>query len=251
MLTLNDIINVSFRKANFSGYRPEDVDNFIDRVNESYEALIKKGVEQKDELERAQKENEQLQKKVELLQQKVEEYRNEEDEIKNALVSAQKLGEASVREARHKAEIILKDANLKAERVVSSAESEIGSQKKQLEELKKETTKFRSSLLDLYKEHLTLIKAIPSYKEEPAAAVPSPAPKTAQESEPPKPAEEPKQEEPVQPAAPSEDDSEKLSFHAEVSNFDETQEIDLPGPVAAKPGEQQGTTLYTDLFDKP
>lgn len=79
-----------------------------------------------------------------------------------------------MREARHKAEIILKDANLKAERVVSSAESEIGSQKKQLEELKKETTKFRSSLLDLYKEHLTLIKAIPSYKEEPAAAVPSP-----------------------------------------------------------------------------
>ena len=45
MLTLNDIINVSFRKANFSGYRPEDVDNFIDRVKESYEALIKKGVE--------------------------------------------------------------------------------------------------------------------------------------------------------------------------------------------------------------
>ena len=82
-----------------------------------------------------------------------------------------------MREARHKAEIILKDANLKAERVVSSAESEIGSQKKQLEDLKKETTKFRSSLLDLYKEHLTLIKAIPSYKEETAAAEPSPAPK--------------------------------------------------------------------------
>lgn len=245
MLTLNDIINVSFRKANFSGYRPEDVDNFIDRVKESYEALIKKGVEQKEELDRAQKENEQLQKKVELLQQKVEEYRNEEDEIKNALVSAQKLGEASVREARHKAEIILKDANLKAERVVSSAESEIGNQKKQLDDLKKETTKFRSSLLDLYKEHLTLIKAIPSYKEEPVAAVPAPVPEA------PELVEEPKREDPVQPAEQTGEASEKLSFHAAVSNFDETQEIDIPGTVAVKPEEQQGTTLYTDLFDKP
>ena len=34
MLTLNDIINVSFRKSNFSGYRTEDVDEFIDEVKE-------------------------------------------------------------------------------------------------------------------------------------------------------------------------------------------------------------------------
>ena len=60
MLTLNDIINVSFRKANFSGYRPDDVGSVIDRVKESYEALIKKGVAQKDELERTKKENEQF-----------------------------------------------------------------------------------------------------------------------------------------------------------------------------------------------
>lgn len=254
MLTLNDIVNISFRKANFSGYRPEDVDNFIDRVKESYEALIKKGVEQKEELDRVHKENEQLQKKMELLAQKIEEYRNEEDEIKNALVSAQKLGDASVREARHKAEIILKDANLKAERIVASAEGEIDDQKNQLEELKKETSKFRASLLDLYKEHLTLIKAIPSYKEE----APVPAEKKEVEQEEPvvQKQEEPKQEETVQPPIePINNSSEKLSFHAEVANFEETQEIDLSETLAGKKEEsvqqQQGTSIYTDLFDKP
>ena len=37
MLSLNDITNVSFRKAGFSGYKPEDVDAFIDRVRETVE----------------------------------------------------------------------------------------------------------------------------------------------------------------------------------------------------------------------
>ena len=34
MLTLNEIANVSFRKSNFAGYKPEDVDEFIDKVVE-------------------------------------------------------------------------------------------------------------------------------------------------------------------------------------------------------------------------
>lgn len=42
MLSLNDIINASFRKSGFSGYRTDDVDTFIEEVKESYDALIKK-----------------------------------------------------------------------------------------------------------------------------------------------------------------------------------------------------------------
>ena len=42
MLTLNDIINVSFRKSRLSGYNTEDVDNFIDQVKASYDELMKK-----------------------------------------------------------------------------------------------------------------------------------------------------------------------------------------------------------------
>ena len=42
MLTINDIINASFNKSNFGGYKTEDVDVFIDEVKESYELLNKK-----------------------------------------------------------------------------------------------------------------------------------------------------------------------------------------------------------------
>ncbi len=170
MLTLNDIINASFRKSGFSGYRTEDVDKFIDDVRESYDSLIKKNIEQKEEHEKLKAENNQLLEKLKILAGKVEDYRSEEDEIKNALVSAQKLGDASIRESRHKAEIIIKDANLKAERIIAAANSDVAEQKKELENLQKTVSDFRSKLLASYKEHLTLIDALPAQKPEVRAA---------------------------------------------------------------------------------
>ena len=48
MLSIDDIKYVSFRKTNMRGYRPEDVDNFVDDVQETVEKLLK----EKDELEK-------------------------------------------------------------------------------------------------------------------------------------------------------------------------------------------------------
>ena len=39
MLTVKEINEVSFGKASFSGYKAEDVDNFIDKVLESFTQL--------------------------------------------------------------------------------------------------------------------------------------------------------------------------------------------------------------------
>ena len=40
MLTVKEINEVSFGKAGFSGYKPEDVDNFIDRVAAAFQELL-------------------------------------------------------------------------------------------------------------------------------------------------------------------------------------------------------------------
>ena len=74
-LTLEDIANISFPRANFGGYRAEDVDAFIDDVQVSYDNVLKESAE--------------LKRKLAILAQKVEEYRNEEDSIRNTLLSAQ------------------------------------------------------------------------------------------------------------------------------------------------------------------
>lgn len=213
MLSLNDIINASFRKSGFSGYRTDDVDTFIEEVKESYDALIKKNIAQKEEYEKLKAENAQLTEKLKILAAKIEEYRAEEEDIKNALVSAQKLGDASIRESRHKAEIIIKDATLKAERIITGADQEIVEQKKEMERLQQSAADFRSKLLNIYKEHLTLINALPTRKEQPEKedfddAVPAePVQDVAQ---PEQVIEEPDEQEPI--------------FRAEVSNFDEAFE---------------------------
>lgn len=223
MLSLNDITNVSFRKAGFSGYRPEDVDAFIDQVRDTVEELTQKSLAQREEMERVEEEKRQMQKKIELLAGKIEDYRSEEDEIKNALVSAQKLGDASIREARHKAEIILKDANLKAEHIIAGAEEQIQQQKQQMADLKKQVAEFRAQLLEMYRRHLTLIDALPGEKKEepapqPAPSIPEPAVAV--------PEEEQVELEPAffeqRPApVPEEVQEPTLEFQANVSNFDE------------------------------
>lgn len=228
MMTLNDIINIGFRKSGFSGYRADDVDSFVDRVRESYDELLKTNVSQSEQIDKQKAENQQNIEKLQVLAGKIEEYRTQEDEIKNALISAQKLSDASIREARHKAEIIIKDANLKAERIIANADEKIAEQKRELERLQQAVSDFRSKLLNTYKEHLTLIDALPVHKPEPAsapAAAAAPAePKTQDEA----PEEAAQELEPQQPGQPEQEDG---MFTARISNFDEEQE--------QQPGEQE------------
>lgn len=148
MLTLNEIRNVNFRKSNFGGYRAEDVEAFIDEVQLSYDSLLK--------------ENAELLKRLESLTAKLEEYQQEEDSIRNALMNAQKVGDASLRDAKHKAEIILKDATIKAEKIVSNAQIEIHRERDVIEKMQRDIADFKAKLLKVYKEHLTLINSIPN-----------------------------------------------------------------------------------------
>lgn len=74
MLTLSEIINVTFRRAGFSGYRTEDVDAFVDAVKETVEALMHAESQKQEEMEALRQENRQLEKKLEILASKVEEY---------------------------------------------------------------------------------------------------------------------------------------------------------------------------------
>jgi cell division initiation protein len=223
MLSLNDIINASFKKSGFSGYRTDDVDQFIDEVKESYDVLLKKNIEQKEGYESLKAENDQLLEKLKILADKIEDYRTEEDEIKNALVSAQKLGDASIRESRHKAEIIIKDANIKAERIITSAKREVTEQRNELDRLQKTVSDFRSKLLNTYKEHLTLIDALPAQKSEPKAAeepeqaeniVPQYSEPASNELE----VQEPQLSEEIAADEPSD-----AAFNVQVSNFEEAQ----------------------------
>lgn len=219
MLSIKDINEVSFRKSNFSGYNSDDVDQFIDEVLDTVTALTKENAEIKSRktddsaaVQQLQAKNAELQEKLSILAAKIESYRAEEDGIKDAILSAQRLGNASIREAKAKAEKIVSDANAKAdslvkdakahsETLVKSYEKQIAEKEKELENMKREVTNFRASLYGIYKEHLAVIEKIPTFdlpEEEPEEEKPAEEPAPAYTE--PEVTEEPEEEIPV-PAA--------------------------------------------------
>lgn len=168
MLTPNELRNVTFGKSAVGGYKVSDVDEFLDRLTAEYDKLYNENIE--------------LMKKMEVLAGKIEEYKGNEDNINAALLSAQKTGDSILRECKHKADLMWQDANIKAEKVMSEAsskaeklvkdtEQQILRENTELARIKVEVSNFKDRLLNIYKEHLRLIDALPSEQkkeEEPA-----------------------------------------------------------------------------------
>ncbi len=107
MLNSNEIKNVKFSKQ-VGGYKQEDVDLLLKKICEDY-----------DEYESRQKK---FQSKVEELKKELGELRKEKESINNVLVSAQKLADKTVEEAKERAEQIVAEATQKAEKIQSDAD---------------------------------------------------------------------------------------------------------------------------------
>jgi len=191
MITSQDIINKNFEKSKMFGYRPDEVDDFLDSVVKTIQEL--------------ESEKQELQRKIEVLNEKLEEYREDESSLRTALVGAQKLGDSMVKEAHQKADAILKEANFQAEQIVYNARRREESQREGLEQIKAEVSDFKSKLINIYRQHIELIRELPV--EEPEEAPAAPAAEPAPEVEAPAPAavEEPAAVEPVAEEAPAEE----------------------------------------------
>ena len=154
MLTPNDISTKKFEKSAF-GYKPEDVDNFLNEVVGSYIACYEAKVAAEE--------------KLEVLAEKLEEYRSNEDSLRTVLMGAQKLGENIVRDSKAKAEVIVSEAENQVKQVFAESESKILKEKETLVTLQKETAEFKKRLLAMYRQHLELISLMPETAEEKAS----------------------------------------------------------------------------------
>lgn len=154
MLTLDEIRNIQFTKG-IGGYKTAEVDDFVDQCIETVEALLNEKTE--------------TAKKMNVLADKLLEYRQEEDNIRTALLSAQKMGDAVVKEAKLKADQIVSEANGKAAQIERIARREIADEQAKLDALKAEVTDFKTQLLSIYRQHLELISSLPGEQAEPVA----------------------------------------------------------------------------------
>lgn len=191
MLTPQDVHSVQFDK-NLRGYRTEDVDRFLDRVEEQ----LKQDAEEAAALRRQVEEQTQ---EIQRLKRELESYRADGDMLKSALINAQRMGESVIREANQKSDDILHRANLRADDIIRDANdllqqantraeemiNEAVDQKKaeerEYERIRLEVTRFKSDVLNLYRSHVESLSRLPEYQretpaEETSASEPASAP---------------------------------------------------------------------------
>lgn len=171
MLTPRDIEEKTFEKS-IMGYKPDDVDQFLDTITEDFKSLYV--------------ENAELTKKINILVEKIDEYRKDEEYLRSAILNAQKLSDIASREAAIKADDIIKEAERNASQLeneakkkyeasISENEENIKREQAELDRIKKEVSDFKNRLINMYKTHIELITALPSVeKEEEKTVTPEP-----------------------------------------------------------------------------
>ena len=135
MLTPQDVRSVQFEK-NLRGYRTEDVDHFLDKV----EQQLGQDAEQ---MEALRKQVADLTAENETLRRNMQSYEADGDMLKSALINAQRMGENVIREAN--------DKKLAEER--------------EYDRVRLEVTRFKSDVLNLYRTHVESLSRLPEFQQ--------------------------------------------------------------------------------------
>ena len=107
MLRTEQILNAKFTPVSKGTYSAEEVDAFLKAVAESYDESLNQ--------------NKELIKKISILADKIESYRNDEEAIKLALLDAHKMAETINKNANTKADNILTDAETRSKIILDGA----------------------------------------------------------------------------------------------------------------------------------
>lgn len=184
MFTLEEIENVSFRRAGISGYKIEDVDTFVDGVIEKVRALDLA--------------NKEMEARIEQLNVQISKHEAQAESVQDAIITAEMTAKKLVRDANMKSEVIIADANAKAENIIKEAEDKaaakiadadtraetildnalsrsassidennriIERQKQHIKSIQSEVSRFREALIDSYKNHIKIINTLPKAEE--------------------------------------------------------------------------------------
>lgn len=144
-ITSMDIDNKEFRRS-IRGYDPDEVDEFLDKIAEDYESVYK--------------ENSIYKEKVVAYEEKIQHYKKIEDTIQNTLVLAQNAAEQAKRSAQKEADIIIKNANDSAQRIIDKAHNDVLRINDEYEKMKQEFNKFRTKYRNFMNSQIEMFESL-------------------------------------------------------------------------------------------
>ncbi|MEN6314370.1 MAG: DivIVA domain-containing protein [Clostridiaceae bacterium] len=127
--TPNDLQNITFKKT-FMGYSEDTVNDVLDKIIEDYSAYIRENVELKD--------------KLALLNDGLQHYKTIEESLQSALLVAQQTGEDIKKNAYEKADNVIHEAEIRAQKIINEANQEVVKINFEYEDMKKKLHVFKT-----------------------------------------------------------------------------------------------------------
>ncbi|QAY65433.1 DivIVA domain-containing protein [Paenibacillus protaetiae] len=141
-LTPLDIHNKEFGRR-LRGYDEDEVNEFLDQVIKDYESIIR--------------ENKELQNQVLSLQEKLNHFANIEETLSKTIIVAQEAADEVRNNAKKEGQLILKEAEKNADRIINEALAKSRKVSLEVEELKKQASIYRARFRTLVEAQLELL----------------------------------------------------------------------------------------------
>ena len=141
-LTPLDIHNKEFGRK-LRGYDEDDVNEFLDQIIKDYEALIR--------------ENKELQNHAQSLQDKLNHFVNLEETLSKTIIVAQEAADEVKGNAKKEAQLIIKEAEKNADRIINESLTKSRKVAMEIEELKKQASIYRARFRTLVEAQLDLL----------------------------------------------------------------------------------------------
>ncbi len=142
-LTPLDIQQQRF-KTRFRGFDIQEVDLFLDQMADAFESLLKQNENLKEEFRR--------------LQLEIQGYKNREDAFKRALLNSQRVIEQMKENAQKSAELIVAEAEVKAEKILNKAHNRLAQLHEDIAELKRQRMQIEVQIGSVIEAHGKLLE---------------------------------------------------------------------------------------------
>ena len=141
----------------FRGFEEEEVDSFLELIREEMEELLRENTSMREESKR--------------LEKQLKEYKNIESTLKDTLVATQQMVEDYKNTAKKDAELIIKEAELKAEEIIKNAQEKVIKIHEDITDLKGVRRHFKEEVRRLIESHVRMLDFDKEREEETPDAV--------------------------------------------------------------------------------
>ena len=151
-LTAMDVEKQTFRRK-VRGYDPDEVHLYLRSVAEA--------------LERLNLENAELREETGRLRQRLDDFRTRERTLQETLVTAQRMADELKEKSTAKSELLIKEARLKAERMLEQAQDQLANLEAEISRAKLGRDMFENRVRGIIEEHLAMLDLRKKERSEP------------------------------------------------------------------------------------